>query len=81
MPCGEEEGKGLWKLDGDEWEGAGMNGAGNFVKTLIARDFILRLNALNNVWRRVNPDPLGSMGASPERLRAIHIGLHKKRQF
>ena len=26
----EEKGKWLWKLDGDEWEGAGMDGSGKF---------------------------------------------------
>ena len=31
------------KLDGDEWEGAGVGGVGNLVKALISRDIILRI--------------------------------------
>jgi len=38
--CDEEKGKGLWKLVGNEWQEAGMDGSGHLVKTLIARDFI-----------------------------------------
>ena len=47
-------------------------GAGNVVKTLIAKDVILRLKCTRKrLVARLRLDPLGSMGASSESLTAI----------